>query len=294
MNTSRIKALLHYDWVTEKRSFLLATTIIAVTYLFVVFLYFLFNGITQLDITSSNQLPYSSAIFCAQFFSYAQIAMVLFLTQVLHSKFTNPRTSLSYLTLPGTNAEKWLVMIAEYIIGWLTVQVLFAVMFVLTSVVGNLIAPHPDWIFNPFFTWDNDFMMGFVKGFSELEDQTADSETLAMMNGMLSKFNVAKYFSIFVALFQLGCYVVVNMCFRSYGQLKTIACGMGFGALMGVVGIACMFNYFMGIGDVSPSAMSEMIIDFFNYILYFYYSTPLLSAAVLYLFYWQICKKQAK
>lgn len=305
MNSSRIKSLLHYDWIIEKRNFQLSLIIISAIYLVSVIMYTLFMSFINISTYDDQQaIPYASAIFCSSFFSYAQIAAVIIVTQLLHHKFTNPRTSLSYLTLPGTNAEKWLTMLIDYAIAFICIYVLQLVMFEVTALLGFCLAPELDWIFNPFFAWSDSFINDYMNMQININGSgDAATEFLpAFIDQMQGFINVSKYFSLFVGTVELGIYIVLNMCFRRLGQLKTIAILAGSLTVLMIIFIfslsAYMIHSISAVGDVSPTAVMDIIygptFSIFGIMKLFFYCSPLLAAAVLYLFYRQICKKQAK
>lgn len=301
MNFNRIQSLLRYDWTLQKRSISLALIITLALYVIMVLLFFLFKATFNFDAQGFEGLPLASVMFCNSFFSYAQIAMVLVVTQILHAKFTSPRTSLSYLTLPGTNAEKWLVMLLDYAIVAFALLVLQVVMYEVTSLVGYLMSPNLSWSFNPFaYTMFQNELFESIR-----QEQLATGDVVAneMMTQMLDKIMIpAMSMALFGNLLQLGIYIVLNMCFRTHGQLKSIACLMGFGAVMGIVFMVMAFNFIASVvtlnGDITPDFILNWIagdgFSMANCLKWYYYSTPLLSAAVLYLFYKQICWKQAK
>lgn len=304
MTLPRIQSLLRYDWTLEKRDFSLTLAVFTIIYICMVLLFFMYNGLFGLDMSQYEGLPLSTSIFCAQFFNYAYVIMGLVVTQVLHRKFTNPRTSLSYLTLPGTNAEKWLVMILDYIIAFVAVFALQAVMYELSSFVGYCFAPALNWDFNPFKYLGLVPVDQLKEMMVEAGDlQNASEEGAQIVGQIIDKvIGPMLLMTPFVSLFQWGIYIVLNMCFRTHGQLKSIACLFGFGAVMGIIGSIVMFKALVagidGTGDMSPTIVMDLIMgegfSMFNCMKWYYYSSPFLCAAVYYLFYKQIGWKQAK
>lgn len=306
MNFNRIQSLLRYDWTLQKRTISLAFIITLALYICLIFLFFVFKGAFDFDIQGDNHLPVAAILFCNSYFNYAMVAMMIVVTQVLHEKFTAPRTSLSYLTLPGTNAEKCLVMVLDYAIVALALWVMQIVMYDVTMLIGYCLAPDLHWIFNPFsffFTlntnrWMEIFTAGTTAGIAG--NSAGDELGREMIAKMMDKILwPAMTMTIFVNLFQLAVYMVVNMCFRTHGQLKSIACLLGFSAVMVIVTLCMSASYFINYsGDVSPAILTNWVVgDGFsvaNCIRWYYYSTPFLCAALLYLFYKQICWKQAK
>lgn len=304
MNFNRIQTLLRYDWTLQKRTLSLAFIITSALYICLILLFFLLKGTFEFDPIYLNGLPLASAMFCNSFFSYAQIAMVLVVTQILHEKFTNPRTSLSYLTLPGTNAEKWLVMLLDYAFAAAGLWVLQMIMNEVTVIIGYFMIPDSGWTFNPFaYTmFQNEFVEELRNSFAT--QSNGDETAINIFNTTIDKIvKPAMYMAIFTNLVQLAIYIVLNMCFRTHGQLKSIACLMGFGAVMGIcmifgLGHAVMNRLAEYSGDVSPTYIFEWIagdgFSFINCIKWYYYISPIIAAALLYLFYWQICRKQAK
>lgn len=299
MNFNRIKALLRYDWTLEKRNFFLTIMVFTIIFISMVLLFFMYNGLFGLDVTELEGLPIGTSVFCAQFFNYAYLIMGLVVTQVLHRKFTNPRTSLSYLTMPGTNAEKWITMILNYLFAMAAVFALQAVLYEASVITGYCLAPDLNWDFNPFkylgLASGND-IREMMLHYAEIQESGAENSEL--LSSIIDKLvGPILLFAPIASLFHLGIYIVINMCFRSHGQLKSIACIFTAYIIFIITASVIMIKTAFA-AEISADKVMNIIagdgLSVFNCIKWYYFSSPLLCAGIYYLFYKQICWKQAK
>lgn len=300
MNTSRIYSLLRYDWTINKHKICLTMTLITIVYFCLMILSFFAKG--NLDLTLSAGSPLVIAAFVNSYFKYALIAVVFVVTTILHHKFTNPRSATGYLSLPGTSAEKFTVMLSDYAVTALGLFVIYIVCYAITMLLGWFVAPELDWAINP-MVFDhpknlNDMILA-LEGLNDL--QRAAIEKDISSESFASFFDIATSLAWFAPIFNLCeffIYICVNMLFRTNGQLKTIALFfvvsfffMVFFAVSMVLGIKHSMDIY---GDVTPEVAFETIAGMFNAIKYFVYASPAALVGLAYLFYHQICKKQAK
>ena len=310
MNTSRIYSLLRYDWVINKHKFGLAATLISVIYCCLVLLYFVVATIDSTgEIAVPEGFPTIIAAFIHSYFQYAELAMVFVVTTILHTKFTNPRSATGYLSLPGTSLEKYIVMLADYAIATVTVFVLWIVFHYLTMCVCWMMTPELSWNVNPLqllmpvANLDNFSMT--MEGINWEEKMNAE----AMASGMPEFFNylmdmimTLAWFSLIIGLVQFFAYICLNMVFRTNGQLKSIAIFFA-GSLAFVIFCAITVGIIIAhdvsaAGAISHDTMPQALVEDLKGVLtclkYFCYFSPALLAGLAYLFYHQICRKQAK
>lgn len=302
MNTSRIYSLLRYDWTINKHKICLTMTLITIVYFCLMILSFFAKG--NFDLTLSAGSPLVIAAFVNSYFKYALIAVVFVVTTILHHKFTNPRSATGYLSLPGTSAEKFTVMLSDYAVTALGLFVIYIVCYAITMLLGWFVAPELDWAINP-MVFDhpknlNDVILA-LEGQNVNDLQRAAIEEGISSESFASFFDIATSLAWFAPIFNLCeffIYICVNMLFRTNGQLKTIALFfvvsfffMIFFAASMVIGIKHSMDIY---GDVTPEVAFETIAGMFNAVKYFVYASPAALVGLAYLFYHQICKKQAK
>lgn len=307
MNYNRILSLIRYDWTINKHKLGLTMSLITIIYICVVILYFTSKSLFEIDTLSEN-VPYLMSRFISSFFNYAQLAMVFVVTTLLHQKFTNPRSATSYLSLPGTSAEKYFVMLAEYALGALAVFVLYLVCHSLTMIVCWWVSPEVSWLVNP-FTYlfpvqdINEAMLAMEgRSWSETMQEMMENDSEILV-GFINAVMAFAWFGPIFTLCEFFAYICVNMLFRTNGQLKTIAIYFASTIVLSVLGIITFVMAFGAEisrldGHISHNEMQALVMnDFtiaFNTITYFCYTTPLILIGLAYLFYRQICRKQAK
>ena len=313
MNSNRILSLIRYDWAINKNKFGLAMSIVAIIYVCVVLLFFTSKNIFHID-SLEPETPVVMSKFIGAFFEYAQIAMVFVVTTLLHQKFTNPRSATNYLSIPGTSAEKYIVMLAEYALGALAVFVLYLICHSLTMLICWYVAPELDWLTNPFLILFparnfNEFSLA-MSGISwestmnQMQEVASEEDLAPELLAMLFKsVHSLMWFTPIILLCKLFAYMCGNMLFRTNGQLKTIAiffaASMAF-AIIVIIGTVVAFSAEIQAlsGNVSHEELNNLIvgnvITVLNIVTYFCYATPLILIGLAYLFYRQICRKQAK
>lgn len=302
MNTSRIYSLLRYDWTINKHKICLTMTLITIVYFCLMLMSFFAKG--NLDLTLSAGSPLVIAAFVNSYFKYALIAVVFVVTTILHSKFTNPRSATGYLSLPGTSAEKFTVMLADYAAAALGLFVIYLVCYAVTMLLGWFVSPELDWAINPFvFERPKDIndVVVALQGQNLDELQQAALEKGIASDSFAAFFDTVNTLTWFTPVFNLCeffLYICINMLFRTNGQLKTIAIFFAawfvfivFFTVSIVLGIKNSIDI---VGDITPEVAFDVIHKIFNTVMYFVYASPVALAGLAYLFYHQICKKQAK
>lgn len=307
MNTKRIASLLHYDWMLHNHTLKLTGIVIGIIYLCLALLYFVIKSELGFDGSHSESLPQVIGFFCHGYFSYATMAAMLVTTTLLTEKFCYPRTATAYLTLPGTSVEKFIVMLAEYAIAYIAMQIFFIVMFYVTMAICAINAPELNWMQNVFSYFDPYKESDIVQGILDSIKATSanDIQTMATQEGaqgvlarsILNMTNASIWMSPFASIAYLAYYMILNMFFKSNVQIKAIACiFLTYFAFM----VALMIFIFgiIGAGIVSKDMREEIMFGkmetLFSCVTAFLYTTPAIAAGLLYFFYKQICRKQAK
>ena len=307
MNTSRIYSLLKYDWAINKHKVCLTMTLITIVYFCLMLLSFFAKG--NLDLSLSEGSPMIIAAFVNSYFKYALIAAVIVVTTILHHKFTNPRSATGYLSLPGTSAEKYTVMLADYATAAIALFFIYLVCYAITMLLGWFVAPGLDWMVNPLMFDSpnnvNDVLLAFNGNHSSQEVNEAFEQiknnggvSVDALTSFIDVVRQIQWFAPIFALCEFFAYICINMLFRTNGQLKTIAVFFAAGFVfmmffMGtlVIGIKNSMDIF---GDVTPDVAFETITSIFSFVRYFVWVSPVVLVGLAYLFYHQICKKQAK
>jgi len=305
MNTNRIASLLHYDWMLHKHTLKLTGIVIGIIYLCLALLYFVIKY--ELGAGDGNEhLPTFIGFFCQSFFSYAALAAMLVTTTILTEKFCYPRTATAYLTLPGTSFEKFVVMMAEYGITWIAMQIYFIIMFYITMGVCALNAPSLDWMLNVFSFYNptefadaiNEVMGSINSSRETIDAMDAEGGAKSLIAGSIQNLLTASiWMNPFSSIAYLAYYLVLNMFFKSNVQIKAIAC-MFLTYFVFIVGIMILIFGWLGMnaahGSVQEEHMLGQMSTFLDCITVFIYSTPAIAAGLLYWFYGLIARKQAK
>lgn len=304
----RVRALFQYDWMLEKRR--IGLSVLIVLGLYIVLGWFIWSLNTNTWLDGDSQIGYHlPAImlrgYCSTFFSLLTLCSVFFVTPVLQRKFAKPQTATAYLTLPGTTAEKYWVMLAEYALGFVACAVLYVICFYGTAVIGNLL-DRPDVLVTSWegakplnaygwFDYAPFYSETVAEGLDEIwqsifRNKPQDEERMAVMTLLKTTICMTP----FVALLELGYYLVLNMLFRAYGQIKSILCylgtQMGFNIIITFAGIA-LFAYCK---DLSEEAISQLVVSVIHTITYLLWFIPVLMAGMYYLLYRLMARKQAK
>ena len=298
-NINRVGQLLSYDWMLHRRTLTLAAILIPLSYIVIAFLTFVSN--TELNLERPNpEMPFIMTMACSSFFSFAQTAGIIVITTLLTEKFCYPRTATSYLTLPGTSAEKFVTMLAEYFFAFVFVYVTYIVMHYVTMGIGYLFAPELSWGVNIFKLmmlvpkigmWDGDLSTITQK----LQDVGFDNSE-PFVESLTSYVRTAVWTAPFLSVMEVAFYMILNMLFRTNVQIKAIACcvvlwvAMVFAIIIGM----CAFIGMHRSADVDPSIFIDFMTNCMTGLRYFMYTTPALACGFLYIFYKQVCGKQAK
>ncbi|MBQ0057102.1 MAG: hypothetical protein KBT20_05530 [Bacteroidales bacterium] len=300
-NINRVAALLRYDWMLNKRMMGMTALVITSIFAFIALIYFVIHS--QLPTMGGEALPGLVATFTYSFFSYANVAMVLVVTTILSKKFCEPRTSTSYLTLPGTSLEKYTVMLLDYLFGWLGVWTLYLVLFYITMFLCSLSSPEYDWTCNPFVFFDAqrglDFMSAYLDGPSISEiGQQMNSMELGLGDAETDFILLATRMAPITALISFGFYIVLNMLFTNNTQIKSIVCYYLTGFVLVVIaivfGICWVVSIVSSTDAMSDQVAAEFLNTAFSIANYVLYALPVLVVALFFIFYRQICRKQAK
>lgn len=301
ISASRIGKLLQYDWMLHRRKAYLGMILISAIFALFLLLYFIFRYVFVDDglySGISSHFPNLISQFIAGYFSYATVGVIILTTIVLHFKFTNPRTSVSYLSLPGSTMEKYITLLLNYVIAYAGTIVLYVVLFYVAMGIFKCVYPELAWFaVNPLglmFSGEAsvDNMVSFMS--------SSDTSFIAMMNeevalkgdggvgaAMINFIHAAFRMSFFSTLVALGYFLVLNMCFKRAGILISLAIYIG---TMTFIVYATIIISLIFLED----APEETIATLLNGFAVFFYMMPLLAALLYWKLYRQIKKKQAK
>ena len=301
----RIGSLLRYDWVMNKRTAGLTLMVITAIYTFVALTYFV--GKSEFSMLANGEdytglTPAAIGIFIRSFFSYAGLATVLVVTTVMTKKFCEPRTSTSYLTLPGTSLEKFTVMLLDYAIAYGAIWILYFIFFYITMAICAIANPELNWMqdateyINPIYSVS---FFHDMTGQYSLEDAATqlDNEMSGLGGEFLSMLSTAFIFAPFSTLASFAFYLNLCMLFRTNCQIKAIALYYGMSFVLGIMLVLVFIGAFFNVvtnTDATQQEIVSMVYTVFNCIRGFLYVTPAIAAALLYILYRQICNKQTK
>lgn len=310
MKSNRISALLRYDYTIFKNKARLFLGLVFI--IFVCTALIAYTSLNILDVNASNGVAVMLGSTIYSFFGYAAMAMVFFVTSMLHFKFTDPRHSTSYLSLPGTSAEKFIVMMLEYLIGAVVIFILYVLCFYLTMSVCWIAHPELNWFANPlqYFFPSPDY----INNVSMVFQQQSLSDVQSQINGMASEdaanslscfmdnvFEMSKY-SFLSNIVMLLLYVYVNLFFRTNGQLKTVGIFfVGYVLFMIALMVTCLVAF--GGLAISAQQMNDAqamqlvfgtMTDVFIIIKWALYLSPIACVFLGWLIYKKISKKEAK
>lgn len=316
MNTNRIASLIRYDWMLHKHNIKLTYAVIAIIYICIALLFFISKFMLNFDEDPAG-MPKIIAGFCLTFFNYASIAMVLMMTTLVTEKFCNPRTATAYLTLPGTSVEKYCVVLFDYLATYIGIKVLYLIMFYITMGLCYLNAPELNWAQNGFaLLLPNGAQNSVMEMLTEITgenayeqlNEVAQSEPamVPFVDRIMSFANLSIWLAPISAIAGFAYYLVLTMLFKTNAQIKAIGCGVLTYIVWIVFNILLVFG-FLGslifkaqnlIGVEADQFVAENIMTPLCSYIYmmegFLYISPLLAIGLLYLFYRQICHKQAK
>ncbi len=308
-DTKRVRALFLYDWMLEKRR--IGLSLLIVLGLYIVLGWFVWSLNTNTWMAAEPQVGYHLPVimlrgYCSTFFSLLAFASVFFATPILQRKFAKPQTATAYLTLPGTTTEKYWVMLAEYLLGFVACAVLYLVCFYGTAIVGNLI-DRPDVLVT---SWEGpekpsnaygwfDYAPFYSKDVAEAMDKVWQNifRNKPQDEAYMAVVTLLKTFLCmvpFTALLELGYYLVLNMLFRTFGQVKSILCYLGtqmcFNMIATFIGIG-LVGYCSGL---SNEAIEQLALSLVHTATYLLWLIPVLMVGMYYLLYRLMARKQAK
>ncbi|MBP5763582.1 MAG: hypothetical protein J6W47_00555 [Bacteroidales bacterium] len=224
-NINRFAALLRYDWMLGKNTLMLTIGITLIIYVVVFVLYFLMKGILAPAMDTLSTFPLLVAASINSFFQYGLYAVVFAVTTLFTMKFCNPKTSTTYLALPGSTLEKFSVVIADYLIAFGAYTLIYLVVFYATMGIGFLLFPDLDWAMNGLAMLDPQYS---YQRFSDIFTDNKENmdklyEQMPLMAAEMDSFiNGMMYWSIPSNFGTLAIYLVCNMLFRTNCQLKSI------------------------------------------------------------------------
>lgn len=280
--TKRILTLLRYDWLLNKRKALTILGMYLIVYICLTLFYFYIKG----NVSSSPKLPFIMQNFIHSYFNVLLIITGLYVTTLLHQKFTNPQSSTTYLALPGTSTEKFIVLLADYAVAIAAVWAMYVIMFVASMAVFKFNEPSYDWCLNPFF---------FLKSNMSADlDVAIGNQSATLANSLSGLISASLYMSFFTSLLSLSYYMVLNMCFRTNGQVKSIALYFGTIVLLVILSISVVLSFASKLHYDADEQLPEQFCTFLDVIKYITYAVPLYCAITLAILHTQIRFKQAK
>ncbi len=248
----------------------------------------------------------------------ASLAMIFWLTSLLHRKFTDARSALVYQTLPASAWEKSLTMLINYLVASVVLYLLFILLYYVASGIALLIDAQTQISDNPFVqalvnpnyvidkfneTTDSGLNVSYNNTLSVTSGETAVALSLQdffhMLFGFITRPDIY-YLSLLDGPLELLIYIVLNMCFRSHAQIKSVLIMIGalvvLGVTAGVVAIGQLSDV-INTNEVSEEVSQWMygeLLQVVKIIGYSLYAIPFLMAGFVYLFYRQVKCRQVK
>lgn len=248
----------------------------------------------------------------------ASLAMIFWLTSMLHRKFTDARSALVYQTLPASAWEKSLTMLINYLVASVVLYLLFILLYYVASGIALLIDAQTQISDNPFVqalvnpnyvidkfneTTDSGLNVSYNNTLSVTSGETAVALSLQdffhMLFGFITRPDIY-YLSLLDGPLELLIYIVLNMCFRSHAQIKSVLIMIGalvvLGVTAGVVAIGQLSDV-INTNEVSEEVSQWMygeLLQVVKIIGYSLYAIPFLMAGFVYLFYRQVKCRQVK
>lgn len=248
----------------------------------------------------------------------ASLAMIFWLTSLLHRKFSDARSALVYQTLPASSWEKALTMLINYLVASVALYLLFVLLYYVASGIALLIDAQSQIADNPFVqalvnpnyiiekfneTTNSGVNVSYNNTLSITSGETAVALSSEDFMHELFRFITRPdiyYLSLLDGPLELLIYIVLNMCFRSHAQVKSVLIMIGalvvLGVTAGVVAIGQLSDV-INTNDVSEEVSQWMygeIIQVVKNIGYSLYAIPFLMAGFVYLFYRQVKYRQVK
>lgn len=248
----------------------------------------------------------------------ASLAMIFWLTSLLHRKFTDARSALVYQTLPASSWEKALTMLINYLVASVALYLLFVLLYYVASGIALLIDAQSQIADNPFVqalvnpnyiiekfneTTNSGVNVSYDNTLSITSGETAVALSSEDFMHELFRFITRPdiyYLSLLDGPLELLIYIVLNMCFRSHAQIKSVLIMIGalvvLGVTAGVVAIGQLSDV-INTNEVSDEVSQWMygeMIQVVKNIGYSLYAIPFLMAGFVYLFYRQVKYRQVK
>lgn len=248
----------------------------------------------------------------------ASLAMIFWLTSLLHRKFTDARSALVYQTLPASSWEKALTMLINYLVASVALYLLFVLLYYVASGIALLIDAQSQIADNPFVqvlvnpnyiiekfneTTNSGVNVSYDNTLSITSGETAVALSSEDFMHELFRFITRPdiyYLSLLDGPLELLIYIVLNMCFRSHAQVKSVLIMIGalvvLGVTAGVVAIGQLSDV-INTNEVSDEVSQWMygeLLQVVKIIGYSLYAIPFLMAGFVYLFYRQVKCRQVK
>lgn len=296
MQTSRFSAtrighLLRYDFAMERRNLLNWLLALVAGHLMIIgpILYSNWDDLASF----SPDYFVTDATVCGLLFG---LIMFMRTTSLLHKKFTNPPSATSYLALPGSSAEKFTVLLIDYLFVGLVTLAVTVVSFYLLTALAACKAPAVDWSLNPFGHWT--YLIQQIENPDNFRVGLHSSpEHLTMGLAIHNKYyNLLQWTCRFIPieiLFVTGYYLVLNMLFRTYGQLKSILLLFLTQFALNLLTILAGWLIF-GTDNPTESEVLRQLYHIGTLLQVLLGCLPLFTLAMYYLLYRQICRRQAK
>lgn len=248
----------------------------------------------------------------------ATFAMIFWLTSLLHRKFTDARSALVYQTLPASAWEKSLTMLLNYLVASVALYLLFVLLYYVASGIALLIDAQTQISDNPFvqalvnpnyviekFNETTDSGINFSYNYTQSYTSGETSATFSAQDFIQELFRFITrpdiyYLSLLDGPLELLIYIVLNMCFRSHAQVKSVLIMIGALVVLGVTAGGTAIAQLSDVaimndvsGEVSQWMYGEMlhVVEIIGYSLY---AIPFLMAGFVYLFYRQVKSRQVK
>ena len=140
--------------------------------------------------------------------------------------------------------------------------------------------------------WDGD-LTSITQNLDKIEGLESSEP---FVNSIASYVRAAIWMTPFVSIMEVAFYMILNMLFKTNAQIKAIACcvllwvALVFASIIGI----CAFFGMHRSAEVEPGLFLNFATNIVTGLRYFLYATPALACSFLYIFYKQVCGKQAK
>lgn len=310
MDFNRVISLLKYDWMINRRNLRLFPIITLIIFVGLSLCFYAIHA-ESTGFTLNSSLATPIAHWVDGFFEIVSIGGIILITNILHMKFTDPRSSTSYLALPGSSTEKCIVMLLEYLIVCIAITILYLTCFYILMGIGYLCDPSSAWEQNAlhyYFGWTNNQEIIRVANATEnaIENNMTERQIKVTVNGSVYNFDkyaefpvssarmikTAFFMAPFVQMCNVMYFIILNMYFRYNGILKSIGIQV-FTFIVLIIGLMlCIIPLIQNLEEVDKAI--DVLNIMVKSVTYLLYCAPLVLAAMLWFFHRQICRKQAK